>query len=233
MLRARVLAVLMLVLASELLIACGEDLPDPPAGARRVRIETADGEMLTAIEVGRGRRVAVLSHGVTGTKEDFYGLASALAADGWRAVAYDARGAGTSTGAPEADREEDLRAVVDHARATGGRAVLLAGGSVGASLSISMAQELEAGAVVSLSAPAEAFDALEAARELRGSIPVFVAAARENEPFATDARAIAGVLAVSPTIVDGDGHGSGMLRDHPELIKEILTFADGTVAGRP
>ena len=233
MLRARVLAVLMLVLASELLIACGEDLPDPPAGARRIRIETADGEMLSAIEVGQGRRVAVLSHGVTGTKEDFYGLASALAADGWRVFAYGARGAGTSTGAPEADREEDLRAVVDHARATGGKEVLLAGGSVGASLSISMARELEAGAVVSLSAPAGAFDALEAAHELRDSIPVFVVAARENEPFATDARAIADVLAVSPTIVDGDGHGSGMLRDHPDLIDEILAFADGSVAGRP
>ena len=233
MLRARVLAVLMLVLASELLIACGEDLPDPPAGARRIRIQTADGEMLTAIEVGRGRRVAVLSHGVTGTKEDFYGLASALGADGWRAIAYDARGAGSSTGAPEAAREEDLRAVVDHAHATGGKAVLLAGGSVGPSLSISLARELEAGAVVSLSAPAGAFDAIEAARELRGSIPVFVAAARENEPFATDARAIADVLAVSATIVDGNGHGSGMLRDHPELVGEILAFADGSTAGRP
>lgn len=29
--------------------------------------------MLTAIEVGRDRRVAVLSHGVTGTKGNFYG----------------------------------------------------------------------------------------------------------------------------------------------------------------
>jgi pimeloyl-ACP methyl ester carboxylesterase len=189
--------------------------------------------MLTAIEVGRGRRVAITSHGVTGTKEDFYGLASALAADGWRVFAYDARGAGTSTGAPESDREEDLRAVVDHARATGGKEVLLAGGSVGASLSISMARELEAGAVVSLSAPAGAFDALEAARELRGSIPAFVAAARENQPFATDARAIAVALAVSATIVEGDGHGSGMLRDHPELVEKILAFADGSVADRP
>jgi pimeloyl-ACP methyl ester carboxylesterase len=232
MLRARVLAVLLLVLASEVLIACGEDLPDPPAGARRIRIETANGEMLRAIEVGRGRRVAVLSHGVTGTKEDFYGLASALAADGWRVFAYFARGAGTSTGAPEADREEDLSGRRPRPR-TGGKEVLLAGGSVGASLSISMARELEAGAVVSLSAPAGAFDALEAARELRGGIPVFVAAARENQPFATDARSIAAALAVSPSIVDGDGHGSGMLRDHPELIEEVLAFADGSVSRRP
>jgi hypothetical protein len=70
-------------------------------------------------------------------------------------------------------------------------------------------------------------------RELRGSIPVFVAAARENEPYATDARAIAAALAASPTIVDGDGHGSGMLRDHPELTGEILAFADGAIAGKP
>jgi pimeloyl-ACP methyl ester carboxylesterase len=212
-------------------VACGEALPDPPAGARRIRIETADGEPLSAIEVGRGRRVAVLSHGVTGTKEDFYGLASAFADDGWRVIAYDARGGGTSTGTPGASREEDLRAVVNHARATGAEAVLLAGGSLGASLSIAMAQELEAGAVVSLSAPAQAFEALDAARELRGSIPVFVAAARENEPFATDARAIAAALAISPTIVDGDGHGSGMLRDHPRLTEEILAFDDASLAG--
>lgn len=223
----------MLALASELLVGCGEDLPDPPAGARSVRIETADGEMLSAIEVGRGERVAILSHGVTGTKEDFYGLASAFAADDWRVIDYDARGVGTSTGTLGVNREEDLRAVVDHARATGATAVLLAGGSLGASLSISMAHELDARALVSLSAPAEAFDALEAAHELRGSIPVFVAAARENEPYATDARAIAAALAVSPTIVDGDGHGSGMLRDHPELTGKILAFADGSIADKP
>jgi pimeloyl-ACP methyl ester carboxylesterase len=221
----------MLAVASGALIACKEDVPDPPAGSRRIRIETADGEMLSAIDLGRGRRVAVLSHGVTGTKEDFYGLASAFADDGWRVIAYDARGAGTSTGTPGASRDEDLRAVVNHARATGAEAVLLAGGSLGASLSIAMAQELEAGAVVSLSAPADTFDALDAARELRGNIPVFIAAAREDEPFATNARAIAAALAVSPTIVDGDGHGSGMLGDHPRLTEEILAFADASLPG--
>ena len=81
-----------------------------------------------------------------------------------------------------------------------------------------------------LSAPAATFDALEAARDLRGDIPVFVAAAREDEPFATDARAIAVELGVPPTIVDGDGHGSGMLRDHPRLTEEILAFADASLA---
>ena len=225
------MAVVMLALASVVMISCGEDAPEPPAGARRIRIDTADGELLSAIEVGRGRRVAVLSHGVTGTKEDFYGLASTFVDDSWRVFAYDARGVGISTGTLGGDREEDLRAVVDHARATGAETVLLAGGSLGASLSISMAQELNADAVVSLSAPAEAYDALEAARELRHSIPTFVAAASDNEPFATDARAIAAALGVTPTIVSGDGHGSGMLRDHPQLTEEILAFADSSLAG--
>jgi pimeloyl-ACP methyl ester carboxylesterase len=211
------LTVMTLVLA---LASCGGGDPDPPAGSRQVNIATSGGDELSAIEVGRGGDVAVLSHGATGTKEDFFGIAEAFAEDGWRAIAYDARAQA---------REDDLRAVVAYARTTGATAVVLVGGSLGASLSISMAAELQVQAVVSLSAPAGSYGALRAAQEIGDSLPVLVAVAEENEPYATDALRIAEALGIAPTIVSGNGHGSGMFRDHPDLMGTVVAFADEAV----
>ncbi len=165
--------------------------------------------------------MVVLSHGATGTKEDFFGLAGVFADDGWRAIAYDA---------PLASREDDLRAVVAYARDSGAASLVLVGGSLGASLSIAMAAELKVQAVVSLSAPASPFDALGAAEAIGDSIPVLVAVAEGNEPYAADAVKIASALGTSVTIVSGDGHGAGMFREHPELMDTIVTFADEEIA---
>jgi hypothetical protein len=206
--------------ASLLLTSCGEGDPEPPNGSRNIEIATTGGAELPAIEVGSGGRVVVLSHGATGTKEDFFGLAGAFADEGWRAIAYDARSDA---------REDDLRAVVAYARDSGATSLVLAGGSLGASLSISMAGELDAQAVVSLSAPASSFDALRAAEAIGDSIPMFVAVAEDNEPYATDAVKIADAAGTSATIVSGDGHGTGMFLDHPELMDAIVAFADEEV----
>jgi dienelactone hydrolase len=203
-----------------LLASCDKGDPEPPSGSRKIEITTAGGDEVPAIEVGSGGRVVVLSHGATGTKEDFFGLAGVFAEDGWRAIAYDA---------PLTAREDDLRAVVAYARDSGATSVVLVGGSLGASLSISMAAELEVQAVVSLSAPASSFGALEAAGAIGDSIPVLVAVAEGNQPYAADAVKIADALGTSATIVSGDRHGTGMFRDHPELMDAIVAFADGAI----
>ncbi len=202
------------------LACCGASQPDPPVGSRHVRIPTSGGDGLDAIDVGRGADVAVLSHGATGTKEDFFGLAGVFARRGWRAIAYDARAQA---------READLAAVVAYARQSGAASVVLVGGSLGASLSIAMAAELHVQGVVSLSAPADTFDALHAAEAVGDTIPIFVAAAAENEPYATDARRIADALRTEPTIVSGNGHGSGMFLDHPDLMDTVVAFANAAV----
>jgi pimeloyl-ACP methyl ester carboxylesterase len=206
--------------------ACGEAFPEPPTGAGRVSVSTSDGERLDAVELGRGDDLVVLSHGANGTKEGFYDLMVALADAGWRAVAYDARGVGDSTGRRGERRDEDLRAVVDHVRTSSNGTIVLVGASLGASLSLSMARELGAGVVVSLSAPASTFDALEAARAL--AVPVFVAASEDDEPFAGDAFAIAEAAGVDAVIVSGDRHGTGMFDEHPELIDRIVAFVEAS-----
>ncbi|MEO8477569.1 MAG: alpha/beta fold hydrolase [Actinomycetota bacterium] len=221
-----------LALATALALAlsgCGAAAP--PEGSTRITITTSTGIDLDAIELGGGPKVAVLSHGATGTKEDFYPVAEAFAADGWRVIAYDAPGVGESTGTNGRDREEALTAVVDHARETGTRAVVLVGGSMGAGLSLAMAAPLRADAVVSLSAPATAYDALDAAHAMPDDIAAFVAAAEDNEPYASEARDIADAAGVAVVIVSGSGHGSGVFNGHPELLVRVIAWADEAVAG--
>ncbi|HEY7668111.1 MAG TPA: hypothetical protein VIE12_08305 [Actinomycetota bacterium] len=194
--------------------ACGAPEPGPPPGSLSVAITAGEGRALDGVVVGSGERVVILSHGATGTKEDFYEVAQVFADDGWRAIAYDAGD----------DREADLRAVATYARNTGATALVLLGGSLGASLSIAMADELGADAVVALSPPASAFGAGEAAVSL--DAPLFVAVAEDNEPFTTDVRAIAESAGVEPVIVSGDGHGTGMFEDHPDLMDRVVAWAD-------
>ncbi len=224
--RAVLPPLVLLLVATMALSACGRALAEPPEGSTSVTIDTPDGEQLDAIEMGSGPDVAIMSHGATGTKEGFYRLVEPLAADGWRVIDYDARGVGNSTGGPEDDRATDLRAVVDYARDTGAESIVLVGASLGASLSIAMAGELDATALVSLSAPALVFNANDAAADLRDTIPVMIAAAEGNEPYVSDARSLAATLGIDPVIASGDGHGTGMFGDNPELITQIVTFLD-------
>jgi pimeloyl-ACP methyl ester carboxylesterase len=223
----RRLAAIALLPAVVAVAACGK--ADPPEGSSRTTIRTPSGTDLDAIELGEGSKVVVLSHGATGTKEDFYPIAEAFAADGWRVIAYDAPGVGDSTGTNGEGREEALTSVVEHARDTGAEAVVLIGGSMGAGLSLAMAAPLQVDAVVSLSAPATAYDALDAARAMPDDIPVFVTAAEDNEPYASEAREIAEVLGVDAVIVSGGGHGSGVFKDHPELLDRVIAWADDAV----
>jgi pimeloyl-ACP methyl ester carboxylesterase len=224
--RNRAITVVAILLSLLTSVACIGASADPPEGSKHVTIDTPDGETLDAVEMGSGSDVVIMSHGATGTMEGFYPLIAPMVEDGWRVIDYDARGVGDSTGGPEDDRTTDLRAAVTYARDTGAETIVLIGASLGASLSIAMAKDLDADGLISLSAPAEAANATEAAAGLRDTIPLMFAAAEGNEPYATDAGTLAEAAGVDAVIVEGSGHGTGMFGDNPDLIDEIVALAD-------
>lgn len=111
---------------------------------RRERLATADGDFLDLDWLQqRGRRLAVISHGLEGDSRRQYvaGMANALAANGWDVLAWNFRGCGgeinrqprfTHNGATE-----DLHAVILHAlRSHGYASVALVGFSMGGNLSL-------------------------------------------------------------------------------------------------
>jgi alpha/beta superfamily hydrolase len=206
------------------LSACDRS-PAEPSGSKHVSIPTSGGETLDAVELGSGSRVAILTHGATGTMEGYFPLIPALADAGWRVIAYDAEGVGDSTGEVDADREGDLRAAVVYARSPGAETVALVGASLGAFLSLSVAGELHADAVVALS-PYLGLPAEEMASALDGT-PALLVVAEDNEPYASDTRELAAALDVDPVVISGDNHGTGVLTDHPEVSEQIATFLEG------
>ena len=109
--------------------------------------------------------------------------------------------------------------------------LVLVGGSIGASVSLALGDEVNADGIVALSPPADAFDALPAARALPDDMPVLVAAAEGDDGFAADAREIATAVGEDPLIVPGHAHATGMPVDHPELIERIVRWANGSVGG--
>jgi 3-oxoadipate enol-lactonase len=102
-----------------------------------------DGVLLGGEESGEGTPI-VLLHGLTATRRYVVHGSRHLPKNGFRAIAYDARGHGASTPAPEPDdyryaaQVDDLRAVLDD---RGVERVALAGVSMGAATAAAFALE--------------------------------------------------------------------------------------------
>jgi pimeloyl-ACP methyl ester carboxylesterase len=108
---------------------------DPPGG-KRVTIVTPDGLRLAAWvnDVPDARATAVLAHGYRNDRRLLGRLVPALAARGFRALAFDFRGHGESDGdriTLGPDESRDVGAVLDHAATLGGPVVYV-GFSMGA-----------------------------------------------------------------------------------------------------
>jgi alpha-beta hydrolase superfamily lysophospholipase len=100
-----------------------------------VMIQTSDGGAVAAHVYGSGTRGVVLAHGGRFTKESWAEQANALAARGFRVVAFDFRGRGQSKGpagrSPEEGRHLDVLAAVKYLRGTGASTVAVVGASMG------------------------------------------------------------------------------------------------------
>ena len=193
---------------------------------RVVRFTTFDRVRLIGVELGSGPRAVILAHQGGGGEGPWLcawmRYARLLALQGYRVLAFDHRGFGSSgrtNHVPRISRVDfDVLAAIDVMRARGARQIVLAGASLGGTAVVSAAALAKTGVngVISFSAPQTygRVDALTAARALR--VPVLFISAAEDEPFPDDARAMYDACS-SPdkqvAIVPGTVHGAPVLRD--------------------
>jgi alpha-beta hydrolase superfamily lysophospholipase len=189
---------------------------------------TADGVRLEGQVFGQGRTAVVFSNGFGAVKESWHAIPQELAGFGYLALVYDYRGTGASQGSdspndPEA-RDRDLRGAVSYVRARGATAVALIGASFGGELSVKHAAELQATALVALSAPLNTSTLSVGDDDLRAlAMPKLFLVSQDDTLFAGDVQHMYDV-APPPKLIQvypGAAHGSTILTNAP-------TSADAT-----
>jgi pimeloyl-ACP methyl ester carboxylesterase len=191
-----------------------------------VRFSAADRVRLIGVVFGRGPNAVVLAHqggGAAGpTLCSWVPYARSLARTGYRVLAFDHRGYGSSSKPSRADRlfriDADVVAAVALLRKRGATRVVVGGASLGGAAVVGAAARIRPAVqgVFTLGAP-QAFgsvDALAAARTLQ--VPALFTAAVDDDPFDDDARALFDACTSVDKrleIFPGSRHGSPTLRD--------------------
>jgi pimeloyl-ACP methyl ester carboxylesterase len=191
-----------------------------------VRFSAADRVRLIGVVFGRGPNAVVLAHqggGAAGpTLCSWVPYARSLARAGYRVLAFDHRGYGSSSKPSRADRlfriDADVVAAVALLRKRGATRVVVGGASLGGAAVVGAAARIRPAVqgVFTLGAP-QAFgsvDALAAARTLQ--VPALFTAAVDDDPFDDDARALFDACTSVDKrleIFPGSRHGSPTLRD--------------------
>jgi pimeloyl-ACP methyl ester carboxylesterase len=185
-----------------------------------VRFRAADGIRLIGVELGKGPRGLVLSHGYHQSVCDWVGQARRLARSGYRVLVFDHRNHGSSTYTRKRywRIDHDVVGAVRALRARGARTVVLAGSSMGATAVLVGASELRLGAdaVVSLSAPTHISTVDAEAAVGRLTVPTLFVAAEDDDPFDEDARTLFAASAAREKQLEmvpaSDAHGTGLLQ---------------------
>ncbi len=211
--------------------ACGSEPPEAPAGSETVTIPTPDGEVLEATVVGSGTFGVVVVHGANANRSNWYGAGAQIAAAGYRVLLVDLRGTGSSTGERRTDQDVDILAAAGWLEEQGIERVALIGSSMGGTSVLVAAAQRPVAGVIALSPPQVSFamDATAAAPKI--AAPVMLLAAEGDTTYADSTRALAGLLGVEAVIVAGDGHGTGMFADNPDVVPRMIAFLDGLVSG--
>ncbi len=204
---------------------------------RVVRFTSADKVRLLGVEFGRGPHAVVLAHqggGAAGpTLCSWVPYARQLARAGYRVLAFDHRGYGSSS-TPRPPRlfriDEDVVAAVRTMRRRGATRVVVGGASLGGAAVVSAAARIQplVQGVFTLGAPQAfgAVDALGAARTLQ--VPALFTSAVDDDPFNDDARALFDACASTDKRLElfpGSRHGAPTLRD-----PQAKALVDGWVA---
>ncbi len=197
----------------------------PPVGAncqpeatkgRTLRLTNGAGHSVAAVELGTGASAIVLAHQSDGSLCEWLPYGEELVSRGFRVLAFDFVGSGSSSQNKQKTYVEDVRTAVVYLREQGATKLVIMGASMGATMSIVAAAAITppVDGVVSLSAPTsfDGIDAAKAAPSLKS--PALYVAGDTDGDFAAYAKSIQeatppnlGALVVVP----GAQHGIRLL----------------------
>jgi dienelactone hydrolase len=203
---------------------------------RVVRFTAIDRVRLIGVLLGSGPRAIVLAHQGGGGGEDlcvWMPYARSLARAGYRVLAFDHRGRGSSGQASSVSRltrvDYDVLGALRVLRARGARAIVLAGGSLGGAAVIAAGAVAKppVQGVISFASPTSfgRVDALAAARNLE--VPALFLSADRDEGFPEAAQALYDATPSGDKriwVFPGTRHGAPVLRD-----QSVKQYVDGWI----
>jgi pimeloyl-ACP methyl ester carboxylesterase len=203
--------------------------------AAAVSFAADDGAKLVGVLLGRGPRGVVLAHEKYADLCSWLPYGRTLVARGYRVLALDLRGFGSSAGPPDKARyryDRDVIAAAKLLRQRGVTRVVLIGGSIGGAAVVVGARAITpaVAGVVGVSAPAADTDvnALAAVRKL--SVPILlINGARDPIVPVSDARRLYRAAASREkrlVIVGSGSHGSGLLGGDDAAARRVRAILD-------
>jgi len=193
----------------------------PPVGAaclteadqgRPLRLTNGAGHSVAAVELGSGPAAIVLAHQSAGSLCDWLPYGEELVAQGFRVLAFDFVGSGSSSMPKQKTYVEDIRTAVVYLREQGAAKVVIMGASMGGTMSVVAAAAIAppVDGVIALSAPTsfDGVNAEKAAPSLKS--PALYVAGDADADFAAAAKSIQaatpanlGALVLVPGAQDG------------------------------
>lgn len=173
----------------------------PPVGAecreeatkgRTLRLTNGAGHSVAAVELGTGSSGVVLAHQSDGSLCEWLPYGEQLAAQGFRVIAFDFVGSGSSSMPKQKTYVEDVRTAVAYLRQQGALKVVIMGASMGATMSIVAGAAIAppVDGVIALSSPLT-FDGVNAQRAAPSlKSPVLYVAGDTDGDYATYAKDI-------------------------------------------
>jgi dienelactone hydrolase len=202
----------------------------PSDRATNVSFRAAGGAMLKGAVLGRGSTGVVLAHTTGADRCQWLPFARQLAKSGKRALVFDMRGYGASTGVTNTDPHLDVIAAAAELRRRGAKRIVLMGASMGGTGVVAAAPRIRpaVSGVVELSAPTAfgGVDALAAAKKLKVSA-LFVAG-RDDGDFPAATRALYKAAATKDKklhIAPSSWHGVDLVY-LPAVRKLVLDFVE-------
>jgi pimeloyl-ACP methyl ester carboxylesterase len=227
--------VLLLASLSLLLVTAGSAQATHAAGcvrasdrATNVSFQAAGGARLKGAVLGRGSTGVVLAHTTGADRCQWLPFARQLAKNGYRALVFDMRGYGASTGITNTDPHLDVIAAAAELRRRGAKKIVLTGASMGGTGVVAAAPIIRpaVAGVVELSAPTlfSTANALAAAKKLK--LPALFVAGRDDGDFAGATRALYRAAATKDKklhIAPSSWHGVDLV-SLPAVRKLVLDF---------